>query len=1685
MKFFDTFTILSIFLLFAGTLSAQDCPDFTQNNLSRITENCQSGVVECLAIDYEFSGDYEYTLNGSPYNGDLTPCGVGNIAAYDVLGIANYPINIDSWEVDGLVFSNFIVGSPGALADSMSVLSGVTWTFDVMDFKIQTTDVPDSLSWLAWTEINTGLTAATTPEYSSAGSNTAFEFPIGNNVLIAYNFIQDCADTLLIDVVCEQITDTITFNIYTADSDSVFINPSNLGPINSFANECSNQSGVSVDFAVNTSNYIVSFDGVEAGTEQACIVLCDVNGVCDTTYIFVTVTDVVTCTDPVVDLVNVVDMNCDEPGSIQLFMQDQNQEYQFNWDNNLPNTDYVFDLSAGTYNVTITSGDSTQQLCTTTASYTVAFLDSLAQYNYTINPSCDNNGEVFFTNPGLTYTWEDGFVGQSRFDLWPGDYSVTVSSNNCEEVTIITMVGSFMDIFGSVNNVCDSLGAIFLDVSGGFQPYSYFWSDGFSNSNRFDMDVGTYTVTVTDAQGCTAESSFEIVDDCPGEDCVDPIITNVITVNPSCVDSGSIVIELSDTTLDYVFDWSHNGPNSATQTGLWPGDFEVIVSNISTTGEVCSDSMGITLFLTDSLNFFLVVSGSATCAGPGFAEYSNSNLIYNWSDGGTGYIRNDLVAGNYSIIVSHPDGNCETVDVLTIQQGSEITLTGSAHNVCDSLGSIYLSVSGGVWPYTYQWTNGVTTLSQPELNVGTYTLTVTDDQGCTLVQTYEIVDDCPAGCVVPVIVDVSIVNPNCMEDGLIDFGIETPSPNLTYEWSNGSTMPHMQIDIPAGSYSVTVTETDPATGVSCSTTETFVLVTEDSLGFSLINITPASCGTLGGAEYSDPSLLYNWSDGGFGHMRNDLTPGDYTVTVTNSPQTCIDLSFITILEINNIDISANVANVCDTLGSIYMNVDGGVWPYTYEWSNGTFTQSQPELNIGIYTVTVTDTDGCTNTETYEIIDDCSTSGCVEPIIVASDTQDPDCNNLGRILLEVGNFNSNMSYIWSHNGPNSNIQTGLEAGNYGVTISNIDPMTGDSCFTTAFFSLVASDSLDFFLVNKTPAGCDSLGSAEYSNFDLLYNWSDGGSGHFRGGLAVGEYTITVTNAQGNCAEVTSLTIDDGSDSIDAVTLVSNVCDTLGSIYLNVDGGVWPYTYNWADLSGSSNPSFRENIDVGNYMLTITDDVGCELTLNFDIVDDCPTTGDLIFTFVPSDLNIECGDTAPIESPIAESDCPGDITYDFSETQSPNCGNTNILTRIWVATDDCGNTASAQQTIFEQDLEAPEIITVGNILVDLLNGDSLPNPFDLAFAEDDCGIVGDLSFTKEESITTDGYQVAYNWTAIDECGNLSTELHTVDVTGGMIWPGDTDSNKVVNNFDVFNIGFAYGTTGPTRMSPTLDFLPQYAAPWSENGLDAVNFRHADTDGNGIVDEQDILAVNLNYDLVHNLQEAGDTRETFEIDFVYETVTADNWVHVAILLGNNSEPIDDFYGAGFIIEYDQTMVVPNTAHVDFSESWTGTFFGDFIALQKDFHDEGRLDVGLVRTNQQGIDGSGKIGSFRFQLPEGVEFTPFTLTAREGDGVRADKSPYELQTTEVIVTDVKEFLPLSAIQAYPNPVKTELFLTIPTEFEVTNIQLFGTNGQMVKEYTDTNTRTLEVSTLPAGLYYLRVLTNEGTWTDKVSIMK
>lgn len=732
--------------------------------------------------------------------------------------------------------------------------------------------------------------------------------------------------------------------------------------------------------------------------------------------------------------------------------------------------------------------------------------------------------------------------------------------------------------------------------------------------------------------------------------------------------------------------------------------------------------------------------------------------------------------------------------------------------------------------------------------------------------------------------------------------------------------------------------------------------------------------------------------------------------------------------------------------------------------------SQP----GSYTDTLTNQYGC----------DSIINTIVEPLELTYNYNTEDACNSVAGIFEISNLQGGIppyNFNWSDGNMTDSNRDDLAAGTYSLSITD-----SQGCETSLVFD-IGLDTLVFSLESFMHSYCGLGGSATFSNPDLNYYWSDGGEGYIRDNLAPGGYSITITDNSGECETNRNIYIYDYSLTVN--TFVGHVCDTLGSIWPSVGGGSGIYSFDWEDLAGTDDPQYRYDLEVGIYSLTVTDSEGCTASESYEIVDNCNNPSEITWNFIPEDTMINCEEMLPDPALVeAMTSCTiGEVDMNYFETFSPGtCYDDGTITRYWSASDDCGNVSNIFQTIEIVDLFAPEILGADTVFVDLSNGDTIPTPETLVVITDNCNDTLDISYTFTQVITTIGYEIVYEWQAIDPCGNLATSTQVVHVNDGIVWPGDVDSNNVVNNLDIFNIGFAYDQTGSARIHPTIDFLPQYAAPWTENGSNDVNYRHADTDGNGVVNQEDLLAINQNYEMMHNLQEdeQGDTRESFPIQFELDQITADNWVYVNVLLGDGSATIDDFYGAGFVIEYDKNLVEENTAHLDFNNSWIGTFVDDFIAIQKDFYDEGRLDIGLVRINQTGVDGQGVIGSFRFQLKDGVNFESMMLTARDGAGVRADKTTYDLDDVETVITNTDDLLPSTAIRVFPNPAKDQLNVEVSTETLVEEISIINTQGQLVKLIKNPN-QTLSLRSIPTGIYFIKIITNSGYWLEKVSVIK
>lgn len=353
-------------------------------------------------------------------------------------------------------------------------------------------------------------------------------------------------------------------------------------------------------------------------------------------------------------------------------------------------------------------------------------------------------------------------------------------------------------------------------------------------------------------------------------------------------------------------------------------------------------------------------NGSITVNPMGAPPYS-----YQWSNGATTQTNSNLAPGIYTVTVT--DANLCTKDItLAIGSPPAIALNETVvDNQCTTNdGSITLAPTGGVPPFSYQWSNGLTGSAIGSLSGGTYTVTVTDSVNCTTTQTFTI------SSFVPIVLVTSSTPANCgVSDGSASVAVSGGDPPYTYDWQPAGGNGPVASNLPGGVYTVTVTDTNGCTSVSQVTVQSSATFTLTS------SFIPLQCDPNGTTSATvvvnggTPPFNYQWSPtGGNQATATGLPSGTYMVMVTDS-NNCVDSSFVTIPAITAVTAAVSTTPVQCNLpnsGSATATGAGGTGPYSYLWSNASTTSSISGLAGGAYTVTVTDANGCTVTETVTV-----------------------------------------------------------------------------------------------------------------------------------------------------------------------------------------------------------------------------------------------------------------------------------------------------------------------------------------------------------------------------------------------------------------------------------------------------------------------------------------------------------------------------------------------------------------------------------------------------------------------------------------------------------------------------------------------------------------------------------------------
>ncbi|MEO1260944.1 MAG: SdrD B-like domain-containing protein [Bacteroidota bacterium] len=802
--------------------------------------------------------------------------------------------------------------------------------------------------------------------------------------------------------------------------------------------------------------------------------------------------------------------------------------YIFIWSTN-DTAATVSDLPAGTYYVTATDDygcveeDSTELV---TASSITLDLGSE-------NPLCagGTDGEIRVVADNgaapYTYLWSTGDSTQMVSGLPADTYVILVSDTlNCIAIDSISLFDPpplEFSISSTNVTVCgESDGTATVMVSSiGTPPYRYAWSNGDTTSMVDSLPVGTYGVTLTDANDCPVKDSIMVTG---------PSSLNVSVTGSSIVcsgeNNGSLTAEVEYGTPPYLFEWS-NGETGSTIDNLPAGNYTVTV----TSSEGCIGIDSATIANSPPINVSANIN-DVSCFGftNGSISVSLSGgtapISISWENGSNSTIRNGLNAGEYMLLVTD-DAGCTRNDTFNVEQPDEIEISfnSSAGSCGDNGFSIAIAI-GGTMPYTYEWSTGSTTAFVDGLAPGNYTVTVTDDNDCSSVATANIAPY-PA-------IDLTVVstNTNCngSSDGTATANTTGGNAPYNFLWNNGQTTPTIS-NLSPGVYSVTVTDANDCT--SEGNTEVFL---GNGLSVTISGsdiICPGESGTLtamttGGAPFYD----YQWSNGESSQMITDLNAGTYQVTITD-PDGCSGEAEQVIVAGGNYTVDSSFENVdCagESTGRIQLEVMNATPPILYFWSNGGFSSEIENIPAGNYTVTVADASNCTQTLDFNI----SEPPLLELEVIGTDGT---CGNLGSASSIVDGGTMPYFYEWSNGSTNSSINI-LGPGTYQLTITDAK---GCQAVDSAIIEVIPSISCNIMLVQPISSinGNDGILTA-MTNGGLPpfnYEWSNGQTTETISNLSPGNYAVTITD-EDNCATTCNFFLMDGARIGDFVWEDSN-------------------------------------------------------------------------------------------------------------------------------------------------------------------------------------------------------------------------------------------------------------------------------------------------------------------------------------------------------------------------------------------------------------------------------------------------------------------------------------------------------------------------------------------------------------------
>ncbi|WP_264537901.1 T9SS type A sorting domain-containing protein [Flavobacterium sp. N1736] len=463
----------------------------------------------------------------------------------------------------------------------------------------------------------------------------------------------------------------------------------------------------------------------------------------------------------------------------------------------------------------------------------------------------------------------------------------------------------------------------------------------------------------------------------------------------------------------------------------------------------------------------------------------------------------------------------------------------------------------------------------------------------------------------------------------------------TYLWSNGATSQSIT-GLGTGNYSVTIKDAN-----LCETTQNFTITEPAVLTASAGTVNNTSCngGSNGSATVTvtggTGTYTYLWApSGGTGATASGLAAGTYTVTVKDA-NLCQTTQSFTITEPTLLTATTSQTDIlCNgaATGSATVNVTGGTGTYTYLWSpSGGTAATASGLTAGTYTVTIKDANLCQITESFTI----NQPSALVATPVAQTNIGCRTDATGSATVSVTGGTGTYTYLWSPSGGTAATASGLTAGTYTVTVKD-----ANLCQTTQSFTITQPAAILSATTASVGVSCfgGSNGSASVTASGgtptYTYAWAPlGGTGSSISGRPAGDYTCTITDANG-CSIVKNITISTPA-AFSATTSQTNVsCNggSNGSATVTASGATAPYTYVWSPTGGTA--ATASGLQAGTYTVTITDANTCVYTVNVTI-----NQPDAL-TVTPSQTNVLCNGGATGSATVSATGGTGTYTYLWS-------------------------------------------------------------------------------------------------------------------------------------------------------------------------------------------------------------------------------------------------------------------------------------------------------------------------------------------------------------------------------------------------------------------------------------------------------